>query len=205
MGEKMTFTQRLKEKDIVQERALKTREKLLVAALELYTDKGYYKTTVDEIAKKAGLSTGIAYRYFKNKKELLLAALEYSFDHIKEFAGVSETNFYSGDIEEILAAFEKIHIEYRAFHEELEGLRHSDEDVKKLYQGVIERAMDELLEGLPVQIKTKPHFKEKLYLMIGIMENYCHTYMEGLLSDNELKFMREEVVRIVKKEILEDF
>ena len=200
----MTFTQRLKEKDIIQERALKTREKVLVAALELYTDRGYHKTTVDEIAKKAGVSTGIAYRYFKNKKDLLLAALSYAFDHIKEFAGVSEASFYSGDIEEILAAFEKIHIEYRAFHEELEGLRHSDEDVKKLYQGVIESALEELLEGLPDQIKTKPHFKEKVYLMIGMMENYCHTYMEGLLSEDEIKFMREEVVRIVKKIMMEE-
>ena len=80
----MGFTQRITDKEIIQERALKTREKIMAAALELYTEKGYHKTTVDEIAQRAGASTGIAYRYFKNKKELLLAALTFAFEHLKE-------------------------------------------------------------------------------------------------------------------------
>ena len=109
----MGIIQRITEKEIVQERALKTREKILMAALELYTEKGYHKTTVDEIAKRAGVSTGIAYRYFKNKKELLLAALSFAFDHIKELVGTSEAEFYNGGIEEVLIFFEKMHIEYR--------------------------------------------------------------------------------------------
>ena len=53
--------QRRTDKDIVQPRAMETREKLLKSALELYTEKGYHTTTVDEIAKNAGLSTGVAY------------------------------------------------------------------------------------------------------------------------------------------------
>lgn len=71
--------------------------------------KGYHNTTVDEIAKGAGLSTGIAYRYFKNKKELLLAALSFSFENIKDIAGVSEEDFITNDISGILNAFEHIH------------------------------------------------------------------------------------------------
>ena len=69
--------QRRTDKEIVQKRAVETREKLLKSALELYTVKGYHSTTVDEIAKNAGLSTGVAYRYFKNKKDLLLEAISY--------------------------------------------------------------------------------------------------------------------------------
>ena len=78
--------QRRTEKEIVQKRALETREKLLKSALKLYTEKGYHSTTVDEIAKNAGLSTGVAYRYFKNKKDMLLAAITYGFSVIKELA-----------------------------------------------------------------------------------------------------------------------
>ena len=40
--------------------------------------------------------------------------------------------------------------------------------------------------------------------MIGLMENYCHTYMEGLLSIKELKYMRGEVIRIIQKELWEE-
>ena len=41
----------------VQMRSQKTREKLLVAALSLYAKNGYHKTTVDEIAAEAEVST----------------------------------------------------------------------------------------------------------------------------------------------------
>ena len=40
--------QRRTDKEIVQKRAMETREKLLRSALELYTEKGYHSTTVDE-------------------------------------------------------------------------------------------------------------------------------------------------------------
>ena len=84
--------QRITGEAIVQSRAIKTREKIFRAAISAYAEKGYHNTTVDEIAKKAEVSVGTAYRYFKDKKELLLAALEYGFTHIAEFADVSETD-----------------------------------------------------------------------------------------------------------------
>lgn len=200
----MGITQRRTDKEIIQERAIKTREKLLVAAIELYMEKGYHDTTVDEIAKGAGLSTGIAYRYFRNKKELLLAALSFSFENIKDIAGVSEEDFIADDISSILTAFERIHTEYRALHEELEGLRHSDEDVRKLYVDFTEKALTELYDKLPEEIRGKRHSWERLNISIGLMENYCHTYMDRKLNDDELKYMREETIRIAEKLIWED-
>ena len=80
----MSITQRRTEKKVIQKRAIETRDKILAAALELYTEKGYHNTTVDEISKRAGMSTGIAYRYFKNKKAILLAALTYAFENIRD-------------------------------------------------------------------------------------------------------------------------
>jgi AcrR family transcriptional regulator len=200
----MGITQRRTDREIIQERAIKTREKLLAAALDLYMEKGYHNTTVDEIAKGAGLSTGIAYRYFKNKKELLLAALNFAFENIKDIAGVSEENFIADDISGILTAFERIHTEYRAFHEELEGLRHSDEDVRKLYADFTEKALLELYNKLPDGIREKKHSWERLNISIGLMENYCHAYMDKRFKKNELKYMREETIRLIEKLMRED-
>lgn len=190
--------QRRTDKEIVQSRAIETREKLLKSALELYSEKGYHKTTVDEIAKNAGLSTGVAYRYFKNKKDLLLAAISYGFTTIKEMAGVKETDLFGEDLEHTLSAFEKIHIKYYAFHEELEGLRHSDSDVGKLYDDFTKTAIESVFEKLPESIKRKPDSLEKLYIAIGVMENYCHTFMHKRLSDKQLKVMRENVIETVE-------
>jgi AcrR family transcriptional regulator len=56
----------------VQKRGIETREKILRAGRELFTEKGYHKTNALEIAARAGLGTGTFYSYFNNKKEVLM-------------------------------------------------------------------------------------------------------------------------------------
>jgi AcrR family transcriptional regulator len=51
-----------------------TRQKLLRAALELFTTVGFRATTTPEIAARAGVAEGTIYRHFSGKEELLLAA-----------------------------------------------------------------------------------------------------------------------------------
>jgi AcrR family transcriptional regulator len=48
-----------------------TRQKLLRAALELYTNAGYHGTTTPEIAARAGVAEGTIYRHFQGKEDLL--------------------------------------------------------------------------------------------------------------------------------------
>jgi AcrR family transcriptional regulator len=48
-----------------------TRERLLQAALELYTTTGYSRTTTPMLATHAGIAEGTIYRHFKSKEQLL--------------------------------------------------------------------------------------------------------------------------------------
>src|SRR6266853_1589951 len=45
-----------------------TRERLVRAALELFTAQGYHETTTPQIAKKAGVAEGTIYRHFTSKQ-----------------------------------------------------------------------------------------------------------------------------------------
>jgi AcrR family transcriptional regulator len=54
-------------------KALRTRERILEAALRLFADKGYEATTMRDVAREAGASLGLAYRYFASKEEFALA------------------------------------------------------------------------------------------------------------------------------------
>jgi AcrR family transcriptional regulator len=45
--------------------------RLQLAALELYSERGYDQTTVAEIAKRAGLTERTYFRYFADKREVL--------------------------------------------------------------------------------------------------------------------------------------
>lgn len=46
---------------------------LLAAALELFVERGYAATRLDDIASRAGVSKGTLYLYFANKEELFKA------------------------------------------------------------------------------------------------------------------------------------
>lgn len=53
---------------------------ILDAALHCFLNFGYSKTSMDDVAKKAGISRPLIYLKFKNKEDLLLGL----FDHIME-------------------------------------------------------------------------------------------------------------------------
>lgn len=71
---------------------------LLAAALELFVDKGYSGTRLDDVAQRAGVSKGTLYLYFENKEELFKAVVRESVvarisetaDQIERFAGPSD-------------------------------------------------------------------------------------------------------------------
>jgi AcrR family transcriptional regulator len=48
-----------------------THQRLIRAALELFSSRGYHDTTTAQIAKKAGVAEGTIYRHFPSKQQLL--------------------------------------------------------------------------------------------------------------------------------------
>jgi AcrR family transcriptional regulator len=52
------------------------RERLLESAKTLFSQRGYYATSVEEIVASAGLSKGAFYFYFKSKEELFKSLVE---------------------------------------------------------------------------------------------------------------------------------
>jgi TetR/AcrR family transcriptional regulator len=48
------------------------RERVLTAATDLFAERGFHRTEMDEIARRAGISKGSLYNYFKSKDELFL-------------------------------------------------------------------------------------------------------------------------------------
>lgn len=77
------------------EKAERTRERIMEAALTLFTKKGFEETTMRDIAAESSLAVGAAYYHFKNKDELVFAF--YAATHTE-----SETQ-----IEQILAEKKK--------------------------------------------------------------------------------------------------
>jgi len=79
----------------IQERKQRERERrrqqIIIAAKRVFSEKGFNKATIEDIAKEAELSPGTLYLYFKNKEELyaslsirILQYLNIRVDHVNK-------------------------------------------------------------------------------------------------------------------------
>jgi TetR/AcrR family acrAB operon transcriptional repressor len=59
------------------EEAAETRERILEAALHVFSKKGYSRTTFVDIAREIGLSKGAVYWHFKTKTDLLAGLIQH--------------------------------------------------------------------------------------------------------------------------------
>ena len=123
--------------DIYKPKQKRSIEKKNQTGIELMTEKGYHHTTTDDIAAAAGVSTGIIYRYFKDKHDILIDGLRFYFKKMEQEQYFSVKTANSDNIEifaeNLLARFLAIHLDHRDIHEELEAMRHSDSEVAALY------------------------------------------------------------------------
>jgi len=72
------------------------RQQIIVAAKRVFSEKGFNKATMEDIAKEAELSPGTIYLYFKNKDELyaslslrILQYLNIRLEHVAKQEGIS--------------------------------------------------------------------------------------------------------------------
>ncbi|MCL2234388.1 MAG: TetR/AcrR family transcriptional regulator [Firmicutes bacterium] len=61
-----------------------TREKILSSAVSLFAERGLGMTSVKDIAKRAGVSVGLMYHYYKTKEEVFGELVKMSLLELKE-------------------------------------------------------------------------------------------------------------------------
>jgi AcrR family transcriptional regulator len=60
--------------------------RILVAARRLFDRSGYAKTSMEDVAERAGLAVGTLYNYFRSKDDLLLAIMQREADRLLRIA-----------------------------------------------------------------------------------------------------------------------
>ncbi|ASS74248.1 hypothetical protein CIG75_04120 [Tumebacillus algifaecis] len=85
-------------------RTTQTIEKLKQAAFELFAQKGYTATTIDDITKAAGYSKGGYYSHFNNKEEIFLLIMEERMieQHQRIAQSFQNRSVPSEDVEQLL-------------------------------------------------------------------------------------------------------
>lgn len=131
---------------------MKTQDRILIAALELFNQQGERKVTTNHIAAHIGISPGNLYYHYKNKQAIIYALflnyerrveinLELPKDrHLtvedklryleKIFQGLWEYRFIHRDMEHLLLSDSALHSRYREF------FRRCQQKIEDIYQGL---------------------------------------------------------------------
>src|SRR3954470_17077783 len=81
------------------------RERLVVAAVDLFTEQGYDATTVAQITERAGITKSTFFRHFSDKRELLAAGQETLGRLLVE--GITEAPTDATPLEAVAAGLER--------------------------------------------------------------------------------------------------
>ena len=162
-----------------QKRAIEKKEKIIEAGFNLICKNGYYNTNTAEIAKAAGVSTGIVYQYFKDKYDILLEGLERYGDNI--FFPMPKNNSFSFQkddfnnmIKKMIQYYVTNHKVSNVAHEEIMAMIHSDLNVAEYYYKR-ELEMTNLIRDILINNGfSNEYLFEKVHIMMGLIDNLCH-------------------------------
>ena len=117
-----------------QERSIEKKNKIILAGYELFSEIGYYGTNTAEIAKHAGVSTGIVYGYFKDKRDILISVLKVYINRVfdpllKLFNNVVAPVDFTALITKVLDETINMHKKNNKIHETLHSMASTDKEI----------------------------------------------------------------------------
>lgn len=186
-----------------QKRAIEKKEKIIKAGFDLICENGYYNTNTAQIAKAAGVSTGIVYQYFKDKYDILILGLEKHGDDIF-FPMLKSKNikFDKKDFDKLLRKMIKHYVNNHKVsntaHEEIMAMVHSDKRVAEYYYKR-ELEMTNSLKNILLNNGFKDdNLDEKVHIMIGLIDNLCHEIIYHKHSDMNYDEMTNIIIDCIK-------
>lgn len=89
---------------------------IMDVALERFANEGYFATTINQIAKHAGISKGLMYNYFESKEALLLEIIHRSIKEAYSYFDINNDGFLSEEeFEFFIRQISLMYMEKKAF------------------------------------------------------------------------------------------
>ena len=189
-----------------QERSIEKKNKIIQAGYELFSEVGYYGTNTVEIAKRAGVSTGIVYGYFQDKRDILICVLEIYLDKVYQpLSEIMAKAQVPVDIHslamQVLNKTIELHEQNAKLHNTLHSLATTDEVVNNQFislENKITEQMSSQLRALGIDV---PNLTERVHLAMNVIQSFAHE----LVFDSHSYIDYQEMKHIVCKIIVELF
>ncbi|WP_377889055.1 TetR/AcrR family transcriptional regulator [Alkalihalobacillus sp. R86527] len=133
------------------------KERILSICIEEFAESGFDKTSTDTITTRAGISKGILYHYFKNKKNLYIYVVDHSRkligDRIMNDLQSVKTEDFFDRVKEVILIKQRVQFEYLTetqlvTHALLHPPSGMEDEMKEMLQKNVDHYSEQYLEKL---------------------------------------------------------
>ena len=167
------------------------RDRIINAAMQEFSSRGFKNASTNEIVKQAGISKGALFHYFVSKRDLFEFIYLYS---IEQLSGVMESGMKNlpKDIFERWKSFALLKMKIRAQHSQIFDFtvnmaQDEDAGVKKFLEGLRERLsfdyMKKMYQGIDAA-KFKPgvDFQKAAQIITWVAESFATAKLKNIES-----------------------
>lgn len=156
-----------------QQGTINRRYEIISAAIEVFAQEGYYRTTTAKVAEKANISQPYIFKFFSSKELLLEEALKVSWSRIHaSFLQVIESASARNLEEDLIAAYTEImrNNEYEILLQ-MQAQTIREENIIKVMQEELMKVHSIILNAFKSSGITNPSERTLLFLARGMLCN----------------------------------
>lgn len=164
-----------------QERSIEKKNKIIQAGFELFSEVGYYGTNTVEIAKRAGVSTGIVYGYFEDKRDIMINVLQIYINSVyapvMEIMATAKPTDFSETVKKIVEKTIEMHEKHAKLHNTLHSLATTDETVNAKFISLEDHITESISELLKQNGVKTDNITEKVHMSMNIVQSFAHEFV----------------------------
>ena len=185
-----------------QKRSIDKKNRIIEAGYELFARDGYFNTNTAQIAKHAGVSTGIVYGYFRDKRDILLEVLsiyvDKVFNPIMEIFDNLETPLdFESLLSTIIDSTIEIHKHNASIHEAMHSLSSSDEAVGNKFLEIEKDMTVNIVDTLKGLGYSPCDLYERVHLAMEMIQSYAHECVYDLHDYIDYNKMRANIIKVL--------
>ena len=186
----------------VQSRSIDKKNRIILAAYEIFSKVGYYNANTTDIAKKAGVSTGIVYGYFKDKRDILLYVIDIyinkvaspCMEYVTKLTAPVDIKKTVSDLVELTT---NIHKQNANLHNILHSLTVSDEEIRQRFISLEDHITLNATDTLKKIGVNVPDLTEKVHITMNSIQSFSHEFVYDRHEYIDYDRMKESTIKML--------
>ncbi len=185
-----------------QDRAKDKKKKIIEAAYDIFSEVGFYNTNTTDIAKKAGVSTGIVYGYFSDKRDILLYVIDIYIEKVSEpfkkyVSKITAPIDFNNVVTDLLNLTMETHKSNANIHNILHSLAVTDTEINQKFLVLEDNITFSISDKLKDLGLCADSLKEKVHVAMNSIQSFAHEYVYDKHDYIDYEKMKSVVIQMV--------